>query len=330
MVGMKLQQLRKGGSLRKNQSERSKKSKQKNKKQRQPFVFSRAATKATALIGLVVLSAGLALWWQFIFTDSEQVFKGMVNQTLKTSSVTRSVVQDSGAQTLSQINRLQFGADPAVIGETTISQTGETTAEVITEEIGIPDRDYVRYQSIQTSQRDSDGEAIDFEDVIGIWGVSDSAPGQPGESFGEAVFGIIPFANLSTSERRELVSLALESNVYDVDYLGVTKDFEDGRMIYTYPVSLQPQAYIAYLQQVASAIGLTQLESVNPADFQGVNPIRFTVKVDMLTRQPVEVDYGMQAQRSETLQSHGVIQSLSLPTDPIPAVELQQRIQSLQ
>ncbi len=312
-----------GGRFRK----KSKKSANQN-----TFTVSQAAMKATVLVALIILSAGVVLWWQFIFTDAERTFEGMLNKSLNTTSVTRTVSQEAEVQSLEQVNRLQFGADTGVIGQTTITQEGEITAEVVTEEIGTPERDYVRYTLIETSEQDEDGEAIDFSDVVGVWGVSETPAGQPqnGESFSEAVLGVIPFASLTASERKELVQFALEAGVYDVDYLGVTRESENGRPIFTYPVMLQPEAYVSYLQQVAGAMGLTQLENVNPADFRGVAPIRFTVKVDILSRQPTELTYGAQNDRQEVLRDYGVLQPITIPDDPIPAIELQQRIQAAQ
>lgn len=332
---MKRRNLFKGGPLaRKKQSIKKKKTNKKLKKSNKPgFTITKAGIKATAWLGVLILAGGLGLWWNFIFTDAEKTFEGMLHQSLKTSSVTREISQQAGTQTLEQINRLQFGADTAVVGQTTISQTGASAATVVTEEIGTPELDYVRYVAIETSQRDEDGEQIDFEEVIGVWGVSQATPGQPqaaGESFSEAVLGVIPFANLSGSERRELVEFAIETNVYELDKLGITKETENGRPVYTYPVLLQPEAYVGYLQRVAGAMGLTQLENVNPADFRGVAPIRFTVRVDMLSRQPIDLQFSNQTDREETLRDFGVIQPVKIPEDPIPAIELQQRIQSLQ
>lgn len=328
---MKRRNVFKGGLLsKKKQTTKSKKTTKPSKKPR--FTISKAGIKATVWLSVLILVGGVFLWWQFIFTDTEKTFEGMLHQSLKTSSITREISQESGPQSLNQVNRLQFGSDTAVVGETTISQGGASAATVITEEIGTPDLDYVRYTKIDTGPRGADSP-LNFDEIIGIWGVSEATPGQPqatGESFSEAVLGVIPFANLSGSERRELVDFALETNVYELDKLGITKETENGRPIYTYPVLLQPEAYVGYLKRVAGAMGLTQLENIDPANFRGVAPIRFTVRVDMLSRQPIDLQFSNQTDREEKLRDFGVIQPVNIPEDPIPAIELQQRIQSLQ
>ena len=331
---MKRRNILKGGSLpgKLRKSNKKKSSTKKAKQPRAKFAFSNAAIKATVIVAVVVLAGGVVLWWQFIFTDTENTFEGMLHQSLKSSSVTREISQQADAQMLEQVNRLQFGAFTGVVGQTTIDQAGANAATVVTEEIGTPELDYVRYTKIETAQTEDEPE-LDFSEVIDVWGVSEASPAQTqatGESFSEAVLGVIPFANLSGSERRELVQFALDNNVYELDKLGITEESENGRPVYTYPVSLQPEAYVGYLQQVAGAMGLTQLEDVSPADFRGVEPIRFTVRVDVLSRQPIELQFGDQTERQERLTNFGVIQPVDVPEDPIPAVELQQRIQAVQ
>ena len=334
MERMKRRNIFKGGPLlgKRSKSNKKKTSAKKTKQPRAKFTVSKAALKASIIISVLILGGGVVLWWQFIFTDTEKTFEGMLHQTLKTTSVTRDISQEAGTQTLDQVNRLQFGQDTAIVGRTTITQTGANAATVVTEEIGTPELDYVRYTKIETQQRDTE-PALNFDEVLGIWGVSEASPGQAqaaGESFSEAVLGVIPFANLPGGERRELVEFALDNNVYELDKLGITKERENGRPVYTYPVILQPEAYVGYLQRVAAAMGITQLENINPADFRGVAPIRFTVRVDMLSRQPIEIQFSNQADRQELLRDFGVIQPVNIPEDPIPAIELQQRIQAAQ
>lgn len=312
----------------------SKKAATKDKtKDRQPFQVTRQAIQAAVVFGVLILGSGIFLWWNVLYTDHQNTFEGVLNETLRTHSVTRVVQQEAGLQSLEQVSRLQFGAQAVVYGETVVRQGGEgTSAEVVTEEIGTPQRDYVRYASIETQERDADGEVLDFSDAVGVWGVSDVQEGavEGGESFSEAVLGVIPFGKVSSTDRRELVDLALSTNAYNVDYQGVDEYTENGRLIYEYGVTLQPEPYVGYLKQVAEAVGLTQLRDVDPASFRNVQPISFVLKVDVLSRQINEIIFDVQQDRKETVGGYGVLSRVDIPTDPIPAFELQQRIQAVQ
>lgn len=308
----------------------TKKDKAKNK---QPFQVTRQALQAAVVFGVLILGAGVFLWWNVLYTDHQNTFEGVLHETLRTHSVTRVVQQEAGLQSLEQVSRLQFGEQAAVFGETVVRQSGEgTAAEVVTEEIGTPQRDYVRYASIDTQERDSDGEVLDFSDAVGVWGVSDVQEGVPegGESFSEAVLGVIPFGKVSSTDRRELVDLALSTNAYDVDYQGVDEYTENGRLVYEYDVTLQPEPYVGYMQKVAEAVGLTQLRDVDPASFRNVQPITFTLRVDVFSRQINEIVFNVQQDRKETVRGYGILSQVDIPTDPISASELQQRIQAVQ
>lgn len=297
------------------------------------FDISTAGLKAAATVGVLVLGVGVFLWWQFIFTDAERVFQDMLRNTLKTQSVTRTVEQEAGPQNLRQVSRLNLGSQAVVSGETTITQAGATSAQVTTEEIGTPQRDYVRYTTIETTERDAEGQEIDFSEVLGVWGASDAPTGQlqEGEGFSEIVLGILPFVYLNPEAQDDLYEFLQEEEVYDVDYIGVIETEHNGRLAYEYPVNLQPEPYVAYLKQLAERQGLTQLQDVNPADFRGVQPVRFTVTVDVLSRQPVFIQYG-QDQRQEELSDFGLLENVAIPSieNTIPATELQQRLQNIQ
>lgn len=285
-----------------------------------------------AAIGVFVLGIGIFLWWQFIFTDPQRVFEGMIKESLNSRSVTKITSQDTANQSVEQINRLQFGAQPAVVSRATISQSGPVNATVVTEEIGTVDRDYVRYVTIDTDEVGADGEPIDFSEIIGLWGISEVFSDEPeqGESFNEAVLGVIPFASLPTSQQRELQQLALDTGVYRIDLLGVTKQTVAGRPVYRYPVLLQPVAYIGYLKAVAAAMGLEQLETLDPATFASVPEVRFEVEVDVLSRRPTAFYYANATDRAEVVRSYDVVETVAIPEEVIPAQELQQRIQSIQ
>ena len=114
---------------------------------RRPFVMTRTAMKTAVVAGVIILGMGGYLWWQFIFTDPEYAFRAMLKNSLRTHSVTKVSDQIGDNQSLEQISRLLLGSESAVVSQTTITQTAgsEVVAEVVTEELGTPTQDFVRY-----------------------------------------------------------------------------------------------------------------------------------------------------------------------------------------
>lgn len=318
----------------KSRGKTSKNIKKTDKKVRSPFVMTKTAMKTAVVAGFIILGMGGYLWWQFIFTDPEYAFRAMLKNSLRTHSVTKVSDQIGDNQSLEQISRLLLGSEPAVVSQTTITQTAESEvmAEVVTEELGTPTQDFVRYVSISTSQVNDDGQELDFSELLGVWGVTEQQPGQAtvqGAAFGEATLGIIPFGLVSSTDQKRLYEFVIENEVYSVDYLGVVKNPDSIRPQYTYPVSIRPEAYVGYLVQFAEAQGLNQLQGVNPADFRNVPAVEFSVTVDVISQRPVEITYA-QNTRSERIQAFGVLQDITMPSNAIPAIELQQRLQSVQ
>jgi hypothetical protein len=299
------------------------------------FVFQ--PSKATALgflmFASLLLIASSFAWWRLVFSDPEKVFEDMLTNSVQVTSVTRTVAQDEPQQSLQQINRLLLGSQAIVDGKTELSQQGFVNAKVTTSNIGTPYRDYVRYDSITTSQQNGDDGSLDFSECTGKWGAS-FGEGQErtvGELFSENVLGIIPFGRVSSEDKPALLDQLLNGGVYEVDYLGVTKEIRDGRLQYTYPVALQPRQYVAYLVNFARAQRLTQLEGVNPADYSGAQAIRFNVTIDMWSRQAVSVSYN-ENPRTESYTGYGIVQPVVLPPadEVIPVSELQSCLQDAQ
>jgi len=283
------------------------------------------------LAGLIV--AGTFVAWQYHnVTNVDRVFWGMVDQNLTTAAYSRHTTQKSGAQSVDQVIETQTSPRQVVYSQTVFEQTGVDSATAITENIGTPTHDYVRYKSIATSQKGADGQPLDFSKVLGVWGVTDTpAKGQTvGQQYNQAVLGIIPTGNLTLAQRQELVAQMKQSGAYEYKILETTRTWPFGRPTYTMQVTVKPVAYISVLKTFAGFVGLNHLEDINPQDYASAQQLSFTVSVDGWTHQMTRTDQS-QGAKSEAITSRNLRKEMpAVPTDAISVDELQSRLQAVQ
>lgn len=281
-----------------------------------------------ALLLAVAFIALFAVWYKNIYSDPRSVFNAMIENSLRTSSVTKRIVQGDESQALDQKVRLQIGEMHLVQGLTELSQTGVASAQVTTESIGTPTSDFVRYRSINTDQKSAAGGELDFSNVIGVWGKTEAEGETTGELYNESTLGVIPIGNLSAEDRQKLMNLITATDVYKVEYANVKRVSANGRPAYEYTVKVLPVAYVTLLKNYAQMVGLTQLQDIDPARYENSNAIEFTVTVDIMTRRLATTTY--QNGRQENYISYGGTTRVAVPKETIPVEELQQRIQEVQ
>jgi hypothetical protein len=288
-----------------------------------------------ALIGLAclifVVSGGV--WLYHIHNDPRRVFEGMVVNNLRTTGVVDHIEQTNQGQKLDQVVQFVTGPLYTAQSQTTITQGLDNPDIVKTESIGTPYLDFVRYLDIQTAQKGLNGKPLDFSKVMNIWGKDSTGQDNQqttGQLYSQSVLGVVPYANLSAADRKQVVELIKEQNIYQVDYKGVKKTKENGRPSYVYMVTIRPEAYVGMLKRVAHSMNLTQLEGVDPSAYAHSDPISFTFHVDVWSRQLTQVEYEG-GTRKETLSSFGLQRPVTnLPTQTIPVDELQTRLQTIQ
>lgn len=282
------------------------------------------------LVGLILfIGAGWA-WWSNVANSPRNVFYSMLDNSLKSRSIGRHVTQDNGSQQLDQRMQYTLGQNAQASSVTVLSQ-GEGTS-VKTQSIGTPTEDYVRYIDIKTDQTGASGQPLDFSHLLGIWGKYENMGSENetrGELFGENTLGVIPTGYLPYEERKDIIDLIRKENVYSVDFSKTKRETVNGRPQYTYEVEVNSENYITMLKQFARAIGLTQLENLDPAAFRESEPFKFTSTVDVWSRQLTGITFANSV-RTEEYISHGSENSFTLPERTISIDELQARLQTLQ
>lgn len=279
----------------------------------------------------VILVAGLisAGWlaWSKIVINPDRVFSDALNNSLRTPSVTRQVIQNQGTSGVEQVSHISFRQPtPNANTKTVIYQTTatNTTASVETETIGTNDSDYVRYTEIKEAGGD-DGTG-GLGDLIGTWAErndSDSpAPGGNLTFFNEGLFSIIPFGNLDKQSRSSLINLINKKNIYQ--YTSAERKFENGRLVYTYSLNINPSDLVEVLRSYMELTGNGEPDQLDPAEYENAPPIQIQVTVDVLSRQVSAINYPQN--RTENYSGYGLYRPVEIPSETIPIEDLQNRV----
>jgi hypothetical protein len=288
------------------------------------------------VFGAVILIIGSSLvWWYAVHLNPYNVYWGMLNNSLSTSSVTKHITQINNGTKLDQYIAVQFGTKNFAYGVTKLT---DPTSTVTTESIGTLANDYIRYTNIRTSQTNNSGKHLNFKNVLGRWAKASAANAslQTGSApfYIQSMIGLsggntVPIANLPAKQRQDLLQLIHDSAVFNTSFNDVKKQTVNGRSIYVYNVTIEPVAYVAFEKQFASDVGINALNSVDPENYQNYSPIKVQFLVDARAYRLVGINYSGTS-HSETYASYGVPVRQSLPTPTISDAKLQQLLLNAQ
>lgn len=294
----------------------------------------RRITSARFITSFAVILAVVAfgLWQYNNTTNQDRVFWGMIDNGLQTSSFSKTSTLKSGGQSAEQITDLFTSPKQEVYSRTHYVQTGADEADATTENIGTPYRDYVRYTEINTSQKDPQGQPYDFANIVNVWGASATQDTKEttGQLFNQSVLGVLPTGNLSAQQRKQVIKLMKDNKAYSYKMSKPSRQFPLARPSYTFTVTVSPPAYITALKEFARSIGLTQLESIDPAEYKDSAEMLFQVTVDGWSHQVTEVNQ-TSSNKLESISAHNVRKQVPAPpTKTIDIEELQSRLQSVE
>ncbi len=284
----------------------------------------------------MVIALGIGSWayWRYMVTNPSRVFDNMLHTVLTSPSVTKKITQTQGEQKLDQT--IQLTTEPAAQthGLNILEQSSDTV--VTTESVGQLDADYVRYNSIQTKQKNAEGKAFDFSKVIGLWGkvTTDKTTGSAPQLYNQSVLGVVPTAHLNPEQRKALIEQIKKDEVYKVDYDKAKRQKVNGRPVYTYPVTLDPVTYIKMLKTFSSQLGMHELDDVKVEDYSGTQPLKFTFTIDIISGQLTKIIYINETDpenpnRVEDYSAYGARVVVPAPQSTLQLDALQERLQQI-
>jgi hypothetical protein len=281
------------------------------------------------ILGLVAFVVAAVSWWQYSYSTPERVFNRMIGNSLSTKSVTKSSGVNAQAQSVEQTTVARIESEPQIHSRSTVSQgQGEQANVVSRESLVTLTNNYIKLNSIKTSQRNTDGQEFDFSSVLNIWG---SAPATENDNSLAQLYSqnvAVPFADLTHQDRQEIEELIKSTGVYEVDFGQARRVKQDGRDMFIFNVSVKPDAFISMMKSIGHKVGLNGYDDVDPAAYSELPTVPFTFVVDIMSANLVSVDYG--DGQVENYSSYGLRYKHPVPTDTVTMTELQQRLQALQ
>lgn len=245
---------------------------------------------------LLLIIAGF-VWWTQVYESPYNVYWGMLGNSLSASSVTKHIVEKSSGTNLDEYVGENFGMSNAAYARTTLTDAAST---IKTETVGTMNADFVRYTSINTKQKNKSGKAFDFSNVLGKWAKSaaqnssnqtTAVPFWAQTTLGLENGNVVPIASLSATGRAALIKQLHDNTVFDTSFSNVEKSKQNGRPVYTYSLSVEPVAYVAFEKAFAADLGIKALNSLDPNNYQGEQAVKVNLTVDVHSHQLVEVSY---------------------------------------
>ncbi|GAC1392177.1 MAG: hypothetical protein NVSMB46_07270 [Candidatus Saccharimonadales bacterium] len=289
--------------------------------------FLQITAELLVLFGVIILFVTGFLWWHYIQSNPQRVFWGMIDNALQTGSLNSHVIQTNNTQTQEEYIHINTYGRKVADAITTYSPS--PNIKVVTERLGTPDDDYSKYISVTTDQKSADGKPLNFSSVLNVWGKNANPTNKEsaGILYGQAALDVIPFANLSHSQRADI--LKLMKKAYVVTYPPLSKETINNRPVYKYVVSVNPVAYVTMLKSFSKYTGLKQFANIDPAKYSQYHPFSFQASIDVWARQIKEIDFPNNA-KIEQFSGFGVQTTISdVPKKTISLTDLEQKIQSI-
>lgn len=279
------------------------------------------------LAGIVLLAASGYYWYNNVLTNPDRILSGMLDKSLQTTAVDRTISQTQGDSTVSQDVQTTYGPQVASRSVTNLSQiTSLGRTKVVTETIGTQNDDYVRYTDVTI---DNPTNKRDFKDVLNTWGTRKNNPetGEQVSFLNTALFVAVPFGNLNVNQRNDLNAEIKKNNLYKYKEAKLT--YEKGRPVMTYTMDLNPKALVTVLAKYAEITGIGDKSELNPAAYEGVDTINVKLSVDALSRHIKTIEF-VDSARTETYHSYNAASSIVIPNKTIPVDELQSRLSAIE
>lgn len=279
------------------------------------------------LVALILLVASGIVWWTKVYTSPQNIFWGALDSNLTTSSVTRQVVDNnSNGQTV----QMQMGSRNIAHTVSALSDNQGNTVK--SETLVTPSTSYFRITDYQRV-----GSSISSRDkakIIGVW-AKDNGSGDSkvtvsnnfSTSFAPKLPSL-PIANLSSQDRRQLVNYAKVNKVFIVDFSKSELTRKNDRTQRVYTVKFNVEKFIQFLKLLGQKTGLNDYEGVDTSQYKGLASPVMKVTIDESSRHVVSVK-DVQGGLEETYSSYDVPVAASLPSQPITANELDQRLKEV-
>lgn len=284
------------------------------------------------LAGIVLWVFFGILWWVKVYNSPERIFNDMLVNNFSAKSVLKTQVNENDQGSLKQNIEMTFGEQAASRWLVTIKQKGGT--EVSTESIGTPKAGYVRYEGIETKNKNKAGKMYNFSSVLNVWGKSDGSKSAVDNLYAQAILDVrsapLPLVGkLSESERQNLLGFIKDNKVFMVDFKKVEHKTIDGKQVLIFPVKVNLFEYARLAKEFAASQNLHDLDDLDPNSFNRSSPPEIKLTIDRTSRHLAKAAYP-KGNYEETFTNWGRVKPIKIPSKTIPVSQLEARLKKLQ
>jgi hypothetical protein len=278
--------------------------------------------------GALLLLIGIVLWWTKVSVNPKRVFWDTIGNSMSTNGVTLHIDEKSGTANDSQSIQYSLGTTNQVHAIRSVRQNGTT---VKTESIGTDSKTFTRYTEVKTPKKD-----MKLDKVLNVW-ADPTSNGTTAQLLPQVALGLalplgavpVPIGYINPDDRNAIIKSMQQRVLYQVDFNKVKKHSDNGRLLYDYTVSMQPQLYLDTLKVFAQKTGIKELENIDTAQYANVGTIKVTLTIDAHSKTLTKVADSDQGY-TETYDGYGVQTNITAPNSAISMTELQKRLSALQ
>ncbi|MGF7228679.1 MAG: hypothetical protein ACQR33_01720 [Candidatus Saccharibacteria bacterium] len=278
--------------------------------------------------GALLLVVAAALWWTKVSVNPQRVFWNTVSNSMSTAGVTLHINENNTGTSDQQAIQYSLGTTNLVHSLRTVTQ-GKTVVK--TESVGTATKSFTRYTEVATDQK-----TVNLKSVLGVW-ADPTSNGTTAQLLPQVALGLalplgavpMPIGYISADQRASIIHDMQLRSLYQVDFTKVKKQTQDGRLLYTYDVQMQPELYLDTFKIFAQDAGLNDLKNIDTSQYSGTTNVKVSLTIDARAQQLVKVvstDQGYQ----ESYDGYGVSTQVAVPTRAISLTDLQTRLSGIQ
>ena len=297
--------------------------------------INQTTTLVIIIIGVVLLSFSLVVYYQRYYLEPETVFWQTIENNLNSSSITRyERGKQIGSLTVDEENMFNFRPELSLAGRVVFKQQLESEQPAKTiqdvEVLGFNDADFIRYLEVDSADAELNDKFNSF--LVDKWLVVELTTTEQPEPVVELLtdnlvdnqgHSLILYGSLPRDVRLSIME-AIKNGGYQVDFDNVRQHRQDGRLLYEYDLVVDlahfDQALFSYLETYGQSELADQIRLTLALSGQ-TSRIELTLQIDARARRIVKItnEYGAE----EYLTAQGVNQTLDRPEPELSTRQLE-------
>ncbi len=285
-------------------------------------------TMICLIIGLIITLIGSYFWYTRLYMDNERRFWAAIENSLSTSSVTRTLSRGGSGNAVVQNQRFVFAPQMVTESKVFFTQRGATVnTTVVTEGIQYPDAQYSRYTEFTTDQVREDGVVPTLDSLLNKWEesqVPEQAREQARLSYISELVTLAIFGNYDAEFRSDIIDGLQDSNAYTIDFDRARDSTigDDDVIVYSVVVNLKP--YATQLQRAFERSGYGEFPPLNPDNYQDDSDLSTSIAIYKKNNAIASISFG---DREEMYTGYGVQRTVERPQSEFSQGELEQAVQ---